>query len=545
MEPVNKDVFLFNSKSLETAKVSNSWWGLVGNRVVILKDLNNKTHTLSLEYLDTLAKEKINVAQSDEEKIDALKFQDRIISLDQKSKGLSSYFEYSQPENEESQSQKDERAKVSRLISDKAKATIEGMRGIEMRPNLDGSLAFDLNINQIDYLKMNELLADLLKYSPGNIEIKLLTKTLNTNLEVNPFSKQEIPDKNGLLIIIKNYGKNIQSLKIPEYLIVDKEFTDKIADSFLHNIDFHKDRLITLLDQYQLKNEPEEIEKLREFILENREVIKSTVKIDATDPKNALRRQKINDFAQIIRIQFENNKEVNELADEIDSYIAAAFFEVSDIVQNIYANLDLDQIKFPNDKIGNHIIKELKDISSVSPSFQLSKEEFGVQLYNRGFTFLQSFGAKTADEAIIYVKKFNLERINLDEFLDFDENHLQQLANCNIHTLGISYRNEKIEHWPEMRSVKNLKIFSANEASVNALVDKFPQLEYLEIDSWTHLSAKNSVSMKRETLDLLLKNCHILKSVNLRGSLFKSGNYIGLLYLRKSYPNIKNFIFPE
>lgn len=515
MEPLNnKDLYRFTSKLLDAAQINNSW-GLMGQRLVTLRDQNDNTCTLAFDYLIKLSDEKINAAQNKEELKEAFNFFDRIVTLDQNSRKLSSYFDYSNEKTLEvmQKAYKEKRAGINYEISENAKVNLEKMPGIEMQTQSYGTISFGVNIYQIDYQKFNEQLTDLFKYFSGNIDISLQMKSQVTGKETTPSTQQKIPDVENLVKILEKHGQNIQILGIPKYLDPGKALTKKIAvlcpnlvalPKALYSLDMPtlnemvrqlnklksipdsvKDDFILKIEQYQLKNH--QLNRLIHFLLDNLNIMKLSSTIDFTDSRNAFRRQKIAAFAGEIRKAFKDNSVLQKLAVEIDSFGAVAILNDPDIAKKIYSKL-LPKELYPRtwyDIIPDReTIKDLKKIESqriVSKSFKTNIDEVLSIWTQQDYEskHLKGYGIKTPDEAIALIKKYKLTKVNLSGILGFNNEHLKILANENIHNLRF---DKKMDEWPEMTSIRKfVSEDSTPEGKDISFFRKLPNLEFINI----------------------------------------------------------------
>lgn len=521
MNPI-QDISKFNYNSLNNAKISNCCI-LFGARVVSLVDKYNNFYSLNFAHLFKLAEKKVNCANNKDDAIDASKFFDRVIYLDEKSHNLVSCYDFPKKKIEE--------IKYNRLL-------------------FGDCVSVNINLYKKNYQKLNEELTLIIKHYQGNVDLNLSISGLSINESSISYDKNEIPERESFIKILEIFGNNIASINIHEYFYIDEELANKIGDHCPNLISLPeafqnlkepilekviknlrkvnsipekiKDFFITKIDQYELKKESFIINDLEEFVTEHLNIIRMSLPVDVTDSKNAMRRQRINKFSHDLRFHYQNSKYLKILADVIDSYVSAAFFEIPDIFKLIFPQL------LPTDATTDGLAK-LRSLGScifVSKSFEKNVCTAISDWGKDKLIPLDAFGANTADKAVAYIKKFQLTKVNLKWVKNFNDEHLQRLEKCDIQTLVI--KCESITFWPKNLSLKTFRPLGAKDHHIVEFVKAYPNLKEIDF-SFTNIND--------EGLRVLGKACPNLEEIQLNYAINITD--MGMVHLARTCPNLR------
>lgn len=242
------------------------------------------------------------------------------------------------------------------------------------------------------------------------------------------------------------------------------------------------------------KREVKDVLNLCSHISGNMNIIKMSVDINHE-------RQILASFANRIKEEFTENPNALSLATEINYHVNAYFFSFSDPVKHIFSYLlpEYTCKEFVRCKHG------MSPLKLVSKSFYRDVCNLTKQWVESNFIRLNYFKSIiTADDAIKYTQTHNLKKINLLDFLDLRENHLETLVAQNIHSLIIGCQNRK--EWPKMESLRHIKAYSIGNDALAKFAIAFPNLTSLQ---------PVSGYITDVGLEAFTKACHQLQQIDL------------------------------
>lgn len=580
------DIYKFNSNALENITVTNSM-GSMGKRVVTLKDQNNHCHIFSFDDLLTLSGKKIAKPRNPEEALDACIFFERVVVLERNSRQLTSLFDRA----------KDDEIEKIYLAKNATEELLNlAKKRAESNPQPFG---IDININLVDYEKLNEYLNDLYRYYSGCIDVSLFAENVSSinTLALSGKYRIPIPNRNEFIRLLEIFGKHVKNLKIPEIFHIDELLASMITvhcpnlitlpqafvgleDQVLYELasklktlislpEAVKDRFINHLEQ--LIEDKTTLSEMQNFVSENWHILQICVQIDVTDAKNASRREKITYSAKRIKEDFDGDKNAEILSKKIHGVVNAAFFDVSDLAIAIFSHPLIGNTLKNSEEIKKY--KQLGNLNFVSKSFQ---HNVGHAIASwRQQNFIQIYESKTADETVEYIKKFQLSKVK--SALNFENKHLKDLAGCNIRQLIIGCPDVTV--FPKMESLRSfspygIKVFNwegypnlqeinqlpgcLSDANLSALVKACPNLKKIDL-KFTEVTNKGLAALLKacphlqeislessqvtgEGLSALVDTCHNLEKLDLTRSKVTSKGFAEIV---KVFPNLLEIILKE
>lgn len=266
-------------------------------------------------------------------------------------------------------------------------------------------------LDHMDSLHPNEAI----KFSAKMTRLKELFKSANINLQNNVipayYDKKSLQNETNSfnqvfmqsMVFIKNEieKRSYEPLSKARNILPSQQtkiFSKDELDDFVLQIN----QWIHGIKENNWTADSRLIQGLDDFIHKNIEKIMGCINIDATDKKNSYRREKIADFADVIKNEF-NNPDAELLAKELNSYITAALLNQNDVVKELFHHLAKNWFE------GLGVDKSLQELPSTSNVF--NKNRIPTKLVKINPSLFED-----TNDAIQYIIDQKVIKIDLSEF---------------------------------------------------------------------------------------------------------------------------------